>query len=101
MAVRVLAGRKGANMSRVVFLKERCKGCLLCTEVCPKQIISLSGEMNQQGYKVVHVAQEAMSECTGCASCATICPDTVITVYKTIKDKAGKPATKEESRVNR
>jgi 2-oxoglutarate ferredoxin oxidoreductase subunit delta len=87
-------------MSRVVFLKERCKGCLLCTQVCPKSIIALCGEMNAQGYKVVDVTPEKMAACTGCASCAMICPDTVITVYKTIKAAApGKPA-KEGARAN-
>ncbi|MBF0480114.1 MAG: 4Fe-4S dicluster domain-containing protein [Desulfovibrionaceae bacterium] len=90
-------------MSRVVFLKERCKGCLLCTQVCPKGIIALSGEMNQQGYKIVEVAPGKMEQCTGCASCAMICPDTVITVYKTVKPgqpvKPGEPG-EEVARVN-
>jgi 2-oxoglutarate ferredoxin oxidoreductase subunit delta len=29
-------------MSRITFIEERCKGCLLCASVCPKQIIRQS-----------------------------------------------------------
>ena len=69
-------------MSRVVFLDERCKGCLLCTVACPKKIIEQSDRFNRQGYKVVEVSEENMSKCIGCAFCATMCPDVAITVEK-------------------
>ena len=73
-------------MSRVVFLEERCKGCLLCASVCPKKIINLSERFNRQGYNTVEVTE--MERCTGCASCATICPDCAIRVYR--NEKGGK-----------
>lgn len=76
-------------MSRVVFLEDRCKGCLLCTTVCPKSIIHQSSRFNRQGYKVAEVPAEDMHECTACTSCALICPDAAIRVYKTKKTKAG------------
>ena len=79
-------------MSRVAFSEDRCKGCLLCVSVCPKQIIVQSQRFNQQGYKPVEVADKDMAECTGCTSCALICPDCVITVYKTAKPKKEKKA---------
>jgi len=75
-------------MSRVEFKEERCKGCLLCTVVCPVSIISPSSRFNAQGYKVVEVTEENMPRCTGCASCALICPDYAIRVWKTPKAKA-------------
>ncbi|CCO23022.1 4Fe-4S dicluster domain-containing protein [Maridesulfovibrio hydrothermalis] len=74
-------------MSRVEFLEERCKGCLLCTTVCPKEIIKQSDRFNQHGYKVAEVKPEDMDECTGCTSCALICPDIAIRVYRTKKAK--------------
>ncbi len=74
-------------MSRVVFLDDRCKGCLLCTTVCPKGIIRQSSRFNRQGYKVAEVPEESMQDCTGCASCALICPDVAIRVMKTRKAK--------------
>lgn len=76
-------------MSRVTFLEERCKGCLLCTVACPKKIIEPSTRFNRQGYKVVEVTDENMSKCIGCAFCATICPDCVITVYRSKKAAKG------------
>jgi len=73
-------------MSRIVIREDRCKGCLLCTTVCPQDIIVQSDRFNQQGYKVVEVSN--MDDCIGCASCAKMCPDFCITVYKTTKSKA-------------
>jgi len=60
---------------------ERCKGCGLCTHVCPAGILQLSPDVfNSKGYRAVRVTD--MEQCTGCASCATICPDVVFTVYR-------------------
>jgi 2-oxoglutarate ferredoxin oxidoreductase subunit delta len=39
-------------MSRIVIDEERCKGCLLCAQVCPKAIIAASSRFNAKGYKV-------------------------------------------------
>lgn len=74
-------------MARVEFKDERCKGCLLCTTVCPKEIICQSSRFNKQGYKVAEVKEEDMEQCTGCTSCALICPDLAITVYREKKEK--------------
>lgn len=67
-------------MSRVIFLEERCKGCMLCAELCPKKIITQSSRINRQGYKAAEVLE--MDKCTGCASCALICPDCAIRVFR-------------------
>jgi 2-oxoglutarate ferredoxin oxidoreductase subunit delta len=75
-------------MSRIVVNEERCKGCLLCTEACPVQIIVQSARFNAHGYKVVEVRPEDKAKCTGCTSCALVCPDLAITVYKTRKAKS-------------
>ncbi len=77
-------------MSRVLIIEDRCKGCLLCTTVCPAEIIKLSSRFNAQGYKVVEIAPEDMERCTGCTSCALTCPDYAIRVWKTTKPKAVK-----------
>ena len=76
-------------MSRIVIREERCKGCLLCTTVCPKGIIRQADRFNQQGYKVAEVADGDMDKCTACTSCAQICPDFAITVFKTPKKTKG------------
>lgn len=74
-------------MSRIVIDEGRCKGCLLCTTVCPVTLIRQSRDMNAQGYKIVEVDPERCSECTGCTACAQMCPDLAIVVYRTRKGK--------------
>ena len=72
-------------MNKVEFNTERCKGCGLCTDVCPKKIIALEEEkMNSKGYHPAHITDQ--SKCIACAMCATMCPDTVITVTKEIAE---------------
>ncbi len=65
----------------IVIDTDRCKGCGLCTHVCPPNILALSSEaFNAKGYHpVVMTDPEA---CIGCGACATICPDVVFTVYR-------------------
>ena len=68
-------------MAKVTFREDRCKGCGLCADACPKHILSLSKtRLNQKGYAPVEMTEP--EKCTGCAFCATMCPDCVITVEK-------------------
>ncbi len=65
----------------VVIAVDRCKGCGLCTHVCPSNILALSRDVfNAKGYHPVVVTEP--EKCIGCASCARICPDVVFTVYR-------------------
>ncbi len=65
----------------VVIDVDRCKGCGLCTHVCPVKILALSPDtFNAKGYHPVMVTDP--EKCIGCASCATVCPDVVYTVYR-------------------
>ncbi len=60
---------------------ERCKGCGLCIETCPKDIIAIADKkVNTHGYPYVTCVKE--EDCIGCASCGIVCPDGCITVYK-------------------
>ncbi|NLJ41744.1 MAG: 4Fe-4S dicluster domain-containing protein [Clostridiales bacterium] len=68
-------------MAKVTFNEELCKGCELCTTVCPKKIIIMDRErINSKGYHPATI--EEMDKCIGCAFCAIICPDVVIEVEK-------------------
>lgn len=64
----------------IVIDIERCKGCAVCTEACPKQVISISKNVNGKGYNYAEAT--GIDNCIGCASCAIVCPDGVISVYK-------------------
>jgi len=71
----------GGIMAKVKFNEEKCKGCKLCVEVCPKKIVIInSDKLNAKGFHPAGVKE--MDKCIGCAFCATICPDVVIEVEK-------------------
>ena len=67
-------------MARVIFNEDRCKGCKLCTAVCPKKIvIILEDKLNQKvSIQLVSRNGQVYRMCF----CATVCPDCVIEVYK-------------------
>ena len=67
-------------MAKITFKIERCKGCELCVNACPKTLLSMSNNINQAGYLVVQI--DDMNNCTGCGLCAEMCPDVVISIYK-------------------
>ncbi|MBQ2767094.1 MAG: 4Fe-4S binding protein [Clostridia bacterium] len=70
-------------MNRVTFQVDLCKGCGLCTQVCPKKILILSPDtLNAKGYHPAEVTD--MDKCIACAMCATMCPDTVIRVERDV-----------------
>lgn len=68
-------------MAKVIFYEEICKGCKLCTTVCPKKIVIMkTDKLNQKGFHPAGISDE--SQCIGCAFCATMCPDCAIEVEK-------------------
>lgn len=68
-------------MVKITFDKNRCKGCGLCVEACPKKIVVLlKNELNAKGYRPAGVTDPSL--CVGCAFCAATCPDCVITVER-------------------
>ncbi|MDA8063917.1 MAG: 4Fe-4S binding protein [Thermaerobacter sp.] len=67
-------------MEKVVFDRDRCKGCSLCVRACPRGIVFLSGEINRQGYHPAQVSDQ--ERCTSCVACAIICPDLAIQVFR-------------------
>lgn len=67
-------------MAKVTFLEERCKGCGLCIEFCPKNCMGFSDHLNSQGYHPARLTEAG--KCISCAICARMCPDVVIEVAK-------------------
>ncbi len=66
----------------VVIDVDRCKGCALCTAVCPRGVLRMGRDrFNVRGYRAVELADPEGS-CTGCALCALVCPDVVFTVCR-------------------
>jgi 2-oxoglutarate ferredoxin oxidoreductase subunit delta len=71
-------------MSRIVVNQDRCKGCGLCTLVCPHDLVQISETFNVKGYRPTAFV-DPDGQCIGCANCATMCPDVAIAVYRTSK----------------
>jgi 2-oxoglutarate ferredoxin oxidoreductase subunit delta len=72
----------------IVVDESRCKGCELCTSVCPKDLIHLADYFTSRGYRPA-VLQDPGGLCTGCLLCSTICPDVAITVYREAARRPG------------
>jgi 2-oxoglutarate ferredoxin oxidoreductase subunit delta len=60
---------------------EECKGCGLCVESCPPEVLKLvQEELNAYG---VHPAHYVGEGCTGCGICYWVCPEPgALTVYR-------------------
>src|SRR5262245_27751442 len=64
---------------------ERCKGCVLCVEVCPPRVLVMTDhEVNAMGYRYP-VLEDG---CTGCELCFRICPDFCFEVYRGASEEA-------------
>ena len=63
----------------VVVDVDACKGCELCVEACPPDVLVMTTHaVNERGYHYPLL----LAGCTGCGACAQICPDFVFQVYK-------------------
>ena len=76
-----MEGERLMNKKIVVIASEKCKGCYLCVQACPKNTLEKgSGALNKSGYSAAVVLSEP--ECIGCLGCALMCPDGAITIYE-------------------
>jgi NAD-dependent dihydropyrimidine dehydrogenase PreA subunit len=72
--------KTGKGRGLVTISAEDCKGCGLCIEVCPPQVLHFSAALNAMGY---HPVEYQGDDCTGCGVCFYVCPEPgTITVYK-------------------
>ena len=70
----------------------RCKGCGLCIDVCPVNVLEISSEVSAQGCYPAYQARP--EDCTFCSACCIMCPDLAITISK-IEDDDGDEAEQE------
>ena len=68
-------------MAKLTFQTDGCKGCGLCVDACPKDVLALNkAKINKKGHHPIEAVQP--EACIACAFCAMMCPDCVITVEK-------------------
>lgn len=70
----------------VEIRSDRCKGCYLCIDACPHDLIEKSESLNSAGCYPVQVSEMAQYKCTACGLCFQMCPDAGIEVYKKVKE---------------
>ena len=79
----------------VLLDKYLCRGCSLCIDACPPEVLFITDQFNVLGYQY---AQYTGNGCTGCEACFYICPEPgVFTVLKPAEElsmKAEKSAVK-------
>ena len=76
-----LMRKKGLTLPRgdVYIIKERCKGCGLCIEYCPKGVLIESEQINEKGYHIPMLVEEPpLKICVNCEYCMYICPEFAI-----------------------
>jgi len=58
---------------------DRCKGCELCVDACPVDVLSMTViERNSMGFQYPLLSDG----CIACRACAKVCPDYVFQVWK-------------------
>lgn len=67
-------------MPKIEIESRFCKGCLLCADVCPKDVIGTTNAVNEKGFQYAVALHP--ENCIGCTMCAIMCPDAAIEVYK-------------------
>lgn len=68
-------------MAKVTVNIDYCKGCGLCVDFCPQEIMQLETEViTQKGYHPAHCVDQ--DRCTSCLNCAMMCPDVAITIER-------------------
>ena len=72
---------------QVKVFKPFCKGCELCVSICPRHSISLSKDVNKNGF---HFPESNDSACSGCKQCAIICPEAAIEIILITDEKRAK-----------
>lgn len=66
---------------QVYVIKDRCKGCGICINLCPMQVLQFSEDFNEKGYHYpILVENPPTKYCIACHTCEWHCPDFAIFV---------------------
>ena len=69
---------------KIVVLRHYCKGCEICVEVCPKDVLKMVVASDRWEGSLVEVVN--IDACNACMLCEYQCPDFAIEVYSTKKE---------------
>lgn len=63
---------------QVYVIPDRCKGCNICIEFCPKDVLRESEAVNAKGYHYPEVVEGKGEDCVHCEFCTMVCPEFAI-----------------------
>jgi len=72
--------RAEKRRGELVVLPTRCKGCGLCVETCPKDVLALEGVPSGTAFRTVRAVRP--ENCILCRRCEHGCPDFAIYIIK-------------------
>jgi len=70
---------------KLQIYSERCKGCTLCVDVCPVNVLEMGKKVNKRGCQ--YVVLKDPEKCTRCGMCFVMCPDSALEIVETGKEK--------------
>ncbi len=73
------------GMTVITIYRHYCKGCEICAEVCPKDVLKMVVAADRWEGSIVEVVN--MDNCNACMLCEHQCPDFAIEVRNLKKEK--------------
>lgn len=65
-------GEAAAKLPNIVIHERLCKGCSICIDFCPTNVLELKGSI---------VSVKDLTACTRCQLCDLRCPDFAIQIF--------------------
>lgn len=63
---------------QVYIIPERCKGCEICIQYCPRDVLQVSEGTNAKGYHYPDIIPGRDCACVHCEFCTLVCPEFAI-----------------------
>lgn len=60
--------------------ENHCKGCELCVQACPRDVLAMGSNINALGYRPASIVDP--EKCTACKACALVCPEVCFTIWQ-------------------
>ena len=69
----------GKSANRIFAVdRGRCKGCKICTSICPYDAIDMTKTKSFRGF----IYPVENGKCTACRQCVYACPDFALSIHK-------------------
>lgn len=76
------------GQTTITILRHFCKGCEICAEVCPKDVLQMAIALDRWEGSIVEVVN--IEACNACMLCEYQCPDFAIEVHNVKKELKNK-----------